>query len=307
MRLNSINILKTGLLVAALFLFQALRAQEDSTDLLSLLGEDEPTRDFTFATFKSTRVINMHSVENAAAGHLDFRISHRFGRVNSGASELWGLDQAYMRLGFEYGVTDRLMAGFGRSNVNKEIDGFIKYKLIRQSSGAKNVPLTISWFSSAVVRTTPFADPNRKNYFSSRLYYCHQLLIARKFNSALSLQISPTMVHRNLVADSTEKNDVYAIGIGGRCKITKRSSFNVEWVAVPEGQLNPIYRNSLSLGFDIETGGHVFQLHFTNSSPMNEKGFTTETTGDWEEGDIQFGFNVSRMFSVIKPRERTEH
>jgi hypothetical protein len=110
------------------------------------------------------------------------------------------------------------------------------------------------------------------------------------------------MVHRNLVADSTEKNDVYAIGIGGRCKLTKRSSFNVEWVAVPEGQLSALYKNSLSLGFDIETGGHVFQLHFTNSSPMNEKGFITETTGDWEKGDIQFGFNVSRMFSVIKPR-----
>lgn len=302
MRLKSIHILKTGLIVSALFLFQAIRAQEDTTDLLSLLGEDEPTLDYTIATFKSTRVINMHSIENAAAGHLDFRISHRFGTINSGVSELWGLDQAYMRLGFEYGVNDRMMVGFGRSNVNKEIDGFVKYKIIRQSTGSKNVPVTISWFSSAVVRTTPFADPNRKNYFSSRLYFCHQLLIAHKLDNALSIQLSPTVVHRNLVADSKEKNDVYAIGIGGRCKISKRSSFNVEYVAVPEGQMDPIYRNSLSLGFDIETGGHVFQLHFTNSKPMNEKGFITETTGDWAEGDIQFGFNVSRMFSVVKTR-----
>jgi hypothetical protein len=307
MRLKSIHIVKTGLIVSALFLFQALRAQEDTTDLLSLLGEDEPTLDYTIATFKSTRVINMHSIENAAAGHLDFRISHRFGTINSGVSELWGLDQAYMRLGFEYGVNDRMMVGFGRSNVNKEIDGFVKYKIIRQSTGSKNVPVTISWFSSAVVRTTPFADPERKNYFTSRLYYCHQLLIASKISDALSLQVAPTLVHRNLVADSTLKNDVYAIGLGGRYKLTKRSSFNVEWVPVPGNQLEAIYRNSLSLGFDIETGGHVFQLHFTNSKPMNEKGFITETTGDWSEGDIQFGFNVSRMFSVVKPRKEPEN
>ena len=118
--------LQTGLIISALFLFHASRAQQDTTDLLSLLGEEEQTIDYTIATFKSTRVINMHSVENVAAGHLDFRISHRFGTINSGAQNLWGLDQAYMRLGFEYGVTDRLMAGFGRSNVNKEIDGFVK-------------------------------------------------------------------------------------------------------------------------------------------------------------------------------------
>jgi hypothetical protein len=300
------KIFKTGLIVSALFLFQSLSAQEDTTDLLSLLGEDEPTLDYTIATFKSTRVINMHSVENAAAGHLDFRISHRFGTINSGAQDLWGLDQAYMRLGFEYGVTDKLMAGFGRSNVNKEIDAFVKYKIIRQSSGLRNVPVTISWFSSAVVRTTPFENPDRKNYFSSRLYYCHQLLIARKVSDALSLQIAPTLVHRNLVADSSQANDIYALGLGGRYKITKRSTFNFEWVPVPGNQLDPIYRNSLSLGFDIETGGHVFQLHFTNSKPMNEKGFITETTGNWAEGDIQFGFNVSRIFSVVKPREVPE-
>jgi hypothetical protein len=294
---------KTGLMVSALFLFSAVHAQQDTTDLLSLLGEDEPTLDYTIATFKSTRVINMHSIESVAARHLDFRISHRFGTINSGARDLWGLDQAYMRLGFEYGITDRLMVGLGRSNVNKEIDSFVKYKLLRQSSGLKNVPVTISWFSSAVLRATPFEDPNRENYFSSRLYYCHQLLVARKFNDALSMQVAPTLVHRNLVADSTEKNDVYALGLGGRYKITKRSSFNAEWVYVPDGQLDPVYKNSLSLGFDIETGGHVFQLHFTNSKPMNEKGFITETTGSWKEGDIQFGFNVSRIFSLGSPKQ----
>jgi hypothetical protein len=300
------SILKTGLIASALFLFQAVHAQQDTTDLLSLLGEDEPTRDFTIATFKSTRVINMQSIEGVASGHMDFRISHRFGTINSGAGDLWGLDQAYMRLGLEYGVNERLMVGVGRSNVNKEIDAFVKYKIVRQSSGLKNVPVTISWFSSMVLRTTPFANPVRTNYFTSRLYYCHQLLVARKFNDALSIQVAPTLVHRNLIADSTLKNDIYALGIGGRYKIAKRSSINAEYVAVPGNQLDPLYKNSFSIGFDIETGGHVFQLHFTNSKPMNEKGFITETTGDWKEGDIQFGFNISRIFSVVKPKAKPQ-
>lgn len=296
--------IKTGLTVSALFLFSSFHAQEDTLDLLSLLGPEEPTIDYTYATFKSTRVINMHSIENPAAGVLDFRISHRFGTINSGAQELFGLDQAYMRLGFEYGVTDKLMLGFGRSNVNKEIDGFFKYKILRQSTGAKNMPITLSWFSSMVVRTGEWENPDRKNYFSSRLYYCHQLLIGRKFNDNLSLQLAPTLVHRNMVKDSTIKNDVLALGAGGRYKITRRTSFNVEYFYVLPDQLEAGFKNSLSVGFDIETGGHVFQLHFTNSKPMNEKGFITETTGDWAKGDIQFGFNVSRMFGIVKKREK---
>ena len=294
--------LLTGLIFSALLSFYSSTAQQDTTDLLSLLGPDEPITTYTYATFKSTRVINMHSIENPAAGVMDFRISHRFGTINSGANNLYGLDQAYMRLGFEFGITDRWMAGFGRSNVNKEVDGFVKYKILRQSSGAKNMPITLSYFASMVVRTGEWPEPDRKNYFTSRLYYCHQLLVARKFNESLSLQLAPTLVHRNLVADSTVKNDVYAIGVGGRYKLTKRTSFNAEYVYVPTGQMDPMYKNSLSLGFDIETGGHVFQLHFTNSKPMNEKGFITETTGDWGKGDIQFGFNVSRVFTIVRKK-----
>lgn len=295
-----------GLILSALFSFQTAYTQQDTTDLLSLLGPEEPTTNYAYATFKSSRVINMHSVENPAAGVMDFRISHRFGTINGGAATLYGLDQAYMRLGFEFGLTDRLMAGFGRSNVNKELDGFLKYKILRQSSGKKKMPISMSFFTSMVIRTTAWEHPERNNYFSSRLYYCNQLLIARKFNESLSLQIAPTMVHRNLVADSTVKNDVYAAGVGGRYKLTKRTTFNMEYVYVMPGQLEDMYKNSFSVGFDIETGGHVFQLHMTNSKPMNEKGFITETTGDWGKGDIQFGFNVSRVFTIHKKKAPTE-
>jgi Membrane bound beta barrel domain (DUF5777) len=173
---------------------------------------------------------------------------------------------------------------------------------LRQSTGKKKMPISLSLFSSMVVRTTSWEFPDRKNYFTSRLFYCHQLLVARKFNDRLSLQLAPTLVHRNIVPDSTIKHDVLSMGAGGRFKMTKRSSFNFEYFYTLPNQLAPEFTNSLSLGFDIETGGHVFQLHFTNSKPMNEKGFISETTGKWEKGDIMFGFNVSRMFGVVKPK-----
>lgn len=306
MRVKNSSWLKTGLVLQALFLFTHLQAQQDTTDLLSLLGEEEPTIDYATATFKTTRVINMHSVENAAEGVLDFRINHRFGAFNTGVNNLFGLDAAFIRLGFEYGISDRLMVGFGRSSVNKELDFFGKYKLLRQSTGKKNMPISVSWFSSLVIRTDEFPNPDIKNYFTSRLYYCHQLLIARKFNESLSLQIAPTVVHRNLVPDSTIANDVFALGAGGRMKMTRRSSINMEYVYVLPDQLEEKFTNSFSIGIDIETGGHVFQMHVTNSYPMNEKGFITETTGKWGQGDIQFGWNISRVFTIKQRKQPSE-
>ena len=275
----------------------SLSAQED--DLLALLEEEEEeTVDYTYATFKANRIINLHSVENTSKGVLDIKISHRFGFLNSGISDLFGLDQASIRIGADYGITDRLMAGFGRSSYQKTYDGFLKYKLLRQSKGAKVMPITASFLTSMTVKTIPFQNPDRVNYFTSRLYYVFQVMIARKFSESVSFQISPTLVHRNLVRTSSENNDVYSLGLGGRMKLTKRTSLNLEYIYVFPDQLAPGYRNSLSIGFDIETGGHVFQLHFTNSTSMIEKGFVTETVGNWANGDIHFGFNVSRVFTV---------
>jgi hypothetical protein len=266
-------------------------------DLLSLL-EQEETTDYTSATFKTNRIINLHSIENTAAGVLDLKISHRFGFINGGISELFGLDQASIRIGFDYGLSDRLMIGVGRSSFEKTYDGFYKLKILRQSTGVKNMPITMSLFSSIAIKTTRFPDPDRENYFSSRLYYVSQLLIGRKFTESFSLQLIPGIVHRNLIKTSAEKNDVFHLGMGGRLKLSKRTSFNVEYIYVLPDQLAPGFQPSLSLGFDIETGGHVFQLHFTNSTSMIEKGFISETTGNWLDGDIHFGFNVSRVFTV---------
>ena len=277
--------------------------KEDEGSLLDMLGPEEEVTNYASASFKTTRVINGQSIENAGHGVLDFKISHRFGMLNMGIDEFFGLDVATIRLGLDYGITDRLMIGVGRSSYQKMLDGFIKYKVLRQSSGARNMPITLSAVASSTLRTGEFPDPERTNYFSSRLTYTYQLLLGRKFSESFSLQLMPTVVHRNLVQTKAQENDVFVLGGAGRQKLTKRLAMTVEYYYVLPDQILDQYHNSLSIGFDIETGGHVFQLHFTNSTSMIDKGYITETTGDWSDGDIHFGFNISRVFQIHEPKK----
>jgi hypothetical protein len=272
-------------------------------DLMNLLNENVSKEIIlTNATFKSTRIMNGHSIERMPAKQLDVRISHRFGRINSGAYEFFGLDQANMHLSLEYGISDWLMVGIGRGNYEKTFDGFAKFSILRQSSGGKEMPLSLSVFSSAALKSLKWTDPARTNYFSSRMSYVAQVLVARKFNQSFSLQLTPSFVHRNLVATEMDPNDLYAIGAGGRMKLTKRISLNAEYyyLANPKTYMSQKVYDPLSIGLDIETGGHVFQFIFTNSVAMIEKGFIGETTGNWLKGDIHFGFNISRVFSFKK-------
>ena len=282
-------------------------AQEDTTDLLGqlekeVMADKKKEISYTTASFKTTRLINGHTIENVGKGVLDVKISHRFGKINQGVYELFGLDNATMRMGIDYGITRTLMAGIGRSTFEKTLDAFLKLKLLSQSTGRKNIPVTISYVPAMTLKTVKYENSTRKNYYTSRLAYSHQLLIGRKFSEGFSLQLMPTMVHHNLVTYTTEPNDLYSLGIGGRKKLTKRLSLNAEYYyQLPDYKLTGT-NNSLSVGFDIETGGHVFQLHFTNSKGMNEKAFITQTTGEWKKGDIFFGFNISRVFTVGKNR-----
>jgi len=277
----------------------SVSAQEED-DLLSLLGDTEPETELVYATFKTSRIINLQSIENTAAGVLDFKIAHRFGVLNGGFYDLFGLDQASMRIGVDYGLTRWLTIGLGRSSFEKTYDGFTKIKLLRQSTGKKKMPLSLSLFAGSAIKTVAFSEPERDNYFSSRMYYTYQGILARKFSEGFSLQLSPTVVHRNLVKTKAEKNDVYALGMGGRLKLSKRTSINAEYIYLAPNQVAPDIKNSFSIGFDIETGGHVFQLHFTNSTSMIEKGFVSESVGNWLDGDVHFGFNVSRVFTLKK-------
>ena len=272
-------------------------------DLLSLVDKNEPKKkERVTNAFKSSRVINGHSIEFLGKGVLDFRILHRFGDVSTGISNLFGLDQASMRIGLDYGLLNNLTIGFGRSNVGKELDGFIKFRPVCQTTGSGSFPFSIVLVSGVTLTTQPWADTTRKNYFSSRMAFYNELIIGRKFSERFSLQLSPVFVHRNLVEQAVEENDVYALGIGARFKLTKRIAFVADYHYIAKGLNKDIYKDPLSVGFDIETGGHVFQLHFSNATGMNEKAFITNTTGDWGKGEVRFGFNLSRVFTVSRPR-----
>jgi Membrane bound beta barrel domain (DUF5777) len=277
-------------------------SQDDLMKMLEEETEKDKKPDYTTATFKTTRLINGHSVENVAAGVLDFRISHRFGYVSGGAYELWGLDEASMRIGLDYGLSKRWMIGIGRSTYQKQYDGFTKYKILRQSSGSGSMPITLSAIGTMMYKSLKFDDPDRENYYTSNMYYSGQLLIARKFNESLSLQLMPTIVHYNLVEGADDPNDLLSVGVGGRMKLSKRVSLNLEYYyQLPDYKFEGT-QNSLSIGFDIETGGHVFQLYCTNSTGMTERTYINETTGNFFEGDIRLGFTISRVFTIKKPK-----
>ncbi len=266
-------------------------------------SDDKHKKEYVNHAFSSTRVIMSHSMEILKPGTMDFRILHRFGNVNQGGYQFFGLDQATMRMGFDFGITKNFMFGFGRSTNKKEFDGFLKYRLIHQATGPGSLPFTLVVVSGSTLETLKWSDPTRKNYFTSRMAYYGQMIIGRKFSESISLQVSPTVLHRNLVATTDDPPDLYAVGIGGRFKISRRVFFNFDYYyRVNPNKLDGTH-NPLSIGFDIETGGHVFQLHFTNAIGMNERIFLTETTNDWAKGDIQFGFNLSRTFQLKKNRK----
>lgn len=272
-----------------------------SQDLMDMLNEDEPEKvDYTSATFKAIRLINGQTIELPPKGALNFVISHHFGAINSGAYEFFGLDQANIRLGFDYGITDWLAVGIGRSSVRKTFDGSIKAKILRQSTGAKKMPVTLTLFANTAITSLKWEETERTNYFTSRMEYAFQLLLARKFGSRLSLQLMPTMIHRNFVETIEDQNDVFAIGAGGRVKVSNRVAVTGEYYYLLPGKTADDYENVLSFGVDLETGGHVFQLFLTNTSGLVEEQFIPMTDGRWLDGDIFISFNVNRTFQIVK-------
>ena len=286
-------------LIAILFILFGSRVV--AQDLMDLLNEDDSLKtDYTYATFNSTRVINGQSIELPKKGALNFVISHHFGEISSGAYEWFGLDQANIRFGFDYGLTDWLSIGIGRTSVDKTFDGSAKVKILRQSKGFKKMPITLTYFTNIAITSLKWQDPERNNYFSSRMEYVHQLLIARKFGSRFSIQLMPTFIHRNLVQTIYDQNDVWAIGVGGRVKLTKRLALTGETYFLMPGQTQQQFYNTLSFGIDLETGGHVFQIYLTNSKGLIEEQFIPETTGSWLRGDIHLSFNIHRTFQIVK-------
>lgn len=255
--------------------------------------------DYAYQTFDDTRIVNGHSIETKTKGTLTFIISHRFGRVDDGAVGLWGLDNAFIRLGFDYGITDRLMAGLGRTKFGM-YDGYLKYRLLHQSTGEKNIPLSLSLLGSSSITS------NEGQSFSQKAGYTLQAIVARKFGDRLGAQIMPTYLYRGFVA-ANDNNNMLSLGLATQYQVFQNWSLTLEYYATPE-QYQPEditskkYYRSLALGFQVDTKGHIFQFHVTNSQGMIARAFLPGTTDSWTDGGLHFGFNITRDFT-IKGRE----
>lgn len=285
---------KFALLFVLLISSLCASAQDDLMKELEQSSKNDI--DYAFQTFKGTRLINGHTIETKGKGSLEFIFQHRFGAINGGAYEMFGLDEAYVRLGLDYGITDNLSVSIGRNSFDKTMDGFLKYKLLRQSKGGRNVPVTITALGNMAYRTSPKEGVESID----RIAYVGQLLIARKFTPNFSFQLMPTFVHKNAVIQTQEDNDQIALGAGGRIKLTRSLALTTEYYYRLNEKTGSPYKNTLGFGIDIETGGHIFQLVITNTRGLTERSFITETTGDFSEGDIHFGFNVTRTFQLKK-------
>lgn len=280
------------ILIILLFCNITIFAQDD---LLQLLDDDANYK--ISSTFKDVKIVNGQSVELVNQGDLLFLIQHRFGPLNSGGYNLYGLDNSQVRFALDYGVNDWASVGLGRSSFLKTIDANSKIKLVSQSKGEKAFPVSIVWYSSVFFKQATSEDMKLESFeLTDQMSYAHQLLIAQKINSNLSVQLSPTVVHKNVVIVG-EDHDLLSVGLGARHKLSSRISFNAEYF-LQLNESNTI--NPLSVGLDIETGGHVFQLHLSNSAAMFERALIHETNGNWLKGDIYFGFNISRVFTLKK-------
>ena len=276
-------------LILLLFLFPILSYSQE--DLLA--GVETPvTKEKVTSAFKALKIVNLESTKLAAKGDLYFVVAHRFGSIKDGFEGFYGLDNANTQIKFIYGLTPGINISAARSEF--AYDFATKYMLLPQIKDG--FPVTIAGFNSLSINNTLKESLYPKLEFKNRLTYVAQLLISRKFSERLSLEIVPSFFHENFVLDPDQSNSQYAIGFGGRYKFAKRWSMNMDYAANLNRVSNSIYKSPLSIGFDLETGGHVFQMHFTSSQAIDEAGYLGRTTGDWTKGDVFFGFNLARVF-----------
>ncbi len=270
-------------------------------DLLNMVAET-PKKEYTTATFKTTRLINFHTVEVLSRRSLDFRISHRFGDFNTGAYNAWGVDGgANIRLALEYCHGSRLMFGIGRTSGKKIADGFLKYRLLKQTTKGGGMPVSVTLFTGVYhtfLQNVIIDGKNKYQTVPDRLSYCHQIMVGRKFSSRFSFQLTAAMVHFNLVDKITDKNDCFVVGGVTRFKFAKRQAITVEYGYRLNKYSNDKLYDSFGIGYDLETGGHVFQIHLTNSFGLTEDQYFMYTNSSWDNWGIRLGFNISRVFTL---------
>lgn len=296
-------------------------AQDDLLDLVKEDPKNEPAKK-VYATFKTTKIVNAQNIETVKKRNIDFRVTHRFGNIynssspnalNEAAHSAFGLDNSTdIRTSFDYGITDELTIGIGRSKYREMNDATIKWRFLTQREDNK-MPVSVCFYGNigytSMTTDNLYAGTIRpKTNEAHRVQYASQLLIARKFNSWLSLQIMPTYIHRNFIKQQLntnngkeDQNALLSLGIGGRLKMSKRMALVVDYFYnFSEYQTNNPndYYNPLGVGLEIETGGHVFHINYTNGAAILESSLLTSTQDTWTKGQIKLGFNISRWFAL---------
>ena len=279
--------MKKIILLLVLLPFLSFAQDDLLSDVDSVVKNEKVT-----AAFKGLKIINLETTKLAAKGDIYFIVAHRFSSVKTGFEGFWGLDNAVSQFKFIYGVTDWLALSAARSELAYDFGA--KFPLKFQIKNG--FPVTIVGYSSLSFNNTLKQNNYPKLKFKDRMAFVEQLLISRKFNDHITLELAPTFFRENFVDNDDQKNNQFAIGVGGRYKLTKRLALNVDYAAHLNRASNSIYKNPLSVGIDMEQGGHVFQLHFTSSQGIHEAGYLGQTTGDWTKGDVYFGFNMSRVW-----------
>ncbi|MGY5355471.1 DUF5777 family beta-barrel protein [Wenyingzhuangia sp. IMCC45467] len=281
--------------IVFVFLFQvSLFAQNDLLDMLNDTTENT-TKEVT-STFKSYKLVNFETPKLVPKNHLNFIVAHRFGTVKNGIEDLFGLDIASTRLQFVYGLTDKINVSFSRSKFRKTYDFGAKYHILHQKKNG--FPFTVAGHHLLGIDTSLDKDLLPGLEFANRLRSTHQIIMASKINDKLSVEFIPTILHDGLVELDEQDNLQYALGFGGRYLFTKRMGIVVDYGLHLNRATNSPYKNVFSIGYEIETGGHVFQLHFSNAQGMYENAFITQAAGDWSKRDFFFGFNINRIFNL---------
>lgn len=278
-------------------------AQED---LLKMLQTETPhKREPVIAMFKSSRLINIQTNETVRKRNLDVRITHLFGNIGEqsggGVHNLYGIDQsADIRIGFHYGITDRFMVGFARTKRNEDLEGLVKYRFLDQTTD-NVIPVSVSAFTNMTYALKESIDFKNDNY---RFVYCSALIMARKFNSRFSMIVTPVFIHRNFVG-ADDDNNTFSLSGGFRLKFTPSASIIADY-SHTFGRTDLVLPrfDVIGAGVEIETGGHVFTIMFTNASGILENDYQVNTMDSWGKGGFKFSFNISRMFKLGKDNDQ---
>lgn len=291
-----------------IFSLSAYRSTAQDMDSLMRKISAEEDVEYVTASFKSSRLILSQTSTMVKKYDLDFKVIHRFGDIggiDGGSKTLYGFDNSTdIYIGFEYGVSDRFNISFGRSKYEQLLDLQLKYAVLQQKD-KQGSPVSFS----ALIKTgfTPYkvSTPLFDSY-GNRFSHFLQTIISRKFSSDLSLQVTPGVLFRSVVLGSGDERTLFSTGIAGRYKFTKRFAIIADYYMISsdfrKNNPNTDFYSPLGLGIEIETGGHVFTMNFANAKAIAENNFLANSTSSWGKGQYRFGFTISRMFTLYKPR-----